>query len=230
MSNVSEDWRQVMAEELEKPYYKQLSHFVLQEYHSHTIYPPMDDIYNAFQETPLSKVKVLLLGQDPYHNVNQAHGMSFSVLPSQTEIPPSLQNIYKELHDDLGCYIPNNGYLVKWAKQGVLLLNTILTVRAHSANSHRGHGWEQFTDRVIEVLNEQDRPIVYLLWGKPAQSKSSMLNNPKQLVLTAPHPSPLSAYRGFFGCRHFSKANAFLQEHGVEPIDWQIENIPTDEA
>ena len=230
MSNVSEDWRQVMAEELEKPYYKQLSHFVLQEYHSHTIYPPMDDIYNAFQETPLSKVKVLLLGQDPYHNVNQAHGMSFSVLPSQTEIPPSLQNIYKELHDDLGCYIPNNGYLVKWAKHGVLLLNTLLTVRAHSANSHRGHGWEQFTDRVIEVLNEQDRPIVYLLWGKPAQSKSSMLNNPKQLVLTAPHPSPLSAYRGFFGCRHFSKANAFLQEHGVEPIDWQIENIPTDEA
>ena len=230
MSNVSEDWRQVMAEELEKPYYKQLSHFVLQEYHSHTIYPPMDDIYSAFQETPLSKVKVLLLGQDPYHNVNQAHGMSFSVLPSQTEIPPSLQNIYKELHDDLGCYIPNNGYLVKWAKQGVLLLNTVLTVRAHSANSHRGHGWEQFTDRVIEVLNEQDRPIVYLLWGKPAQSKSSMLNNPKQLVLTAPHPSPLSAYRGFFGCRHFSKANAFLQEHGVEPIDWQIENIPTDEA
>lgn len=230
MSNVSEDWRQVMAEELEKPYYKQLSHFVLQEYHSHTIYPPMDDIYNAFQETPLSKVKVLLLGQDPYHNVNQAHGMSFSVLPSQTEIPPSLQNIYKELHDDLGCYIPNNGYLVKWAKQGVLLLNTVLTVRAHSANSHRGHGWEQFTDRVIEVLNEQDRPIVYLLWGKPAQSKSSMLNNPKQLVLTAPHPSPLSAYRGFFGCRHFSKANAFLQEHGVEPIDWQIENISTDEA
>ena len=230
MSNVSEDWRQVMAEELEKPYYKQLSHFVLQEYHSHTIYPPMDDIYNAFQETPLSKVKVLLLGQDPYHNVNQAHGMSFSVLPSQTDIPPSLQNIYKELHDDLGCYIPNNGYLVKWAKQGVLLLNTVLTVRAHRANSHRGHGWEQFTDRVIEVLNEQDRPIVYLLWGKPAQSKSSMLNNPKQLVLTAPHPSPLSAYRGFFGCRHFSKANAFLQEHGVEPIDWQIENIPTDEA
>lgn len=230
MSNVSEDWRQVMAEELEKPYYKQLSHFVLQEYHSHTVYPPMDDIYNAFQETPLSKVKVLLLGQDPYHNVNQAHGMSFSVLPSQTEIPPSLQNIYKELHDDLGCYIPNNGYLVKWAKQGVLLLNTVLTVRAHSANSHRGHGWEQFTDRVIEVLNEQDRPIVYLLWGKPAQSKRSMLNNPKQLVLTAPHPSPLSAYRGFFGCRHFSKANAFLQEHGVEPIDWQIENIPTDEA
>lgn len=230
MSNVSEDWRQVMAEELEKPYYKQLSHFVLQEYHSHTIYPPMDDIYNAFQETPLSKVKVLLLGQDPYHNVNQAHGMSFSVLPGQTEIPPSLQNIYKELHDDLGCYIPNNGYLVKWAKQGVLLLNTVLTVRAHSANSHRGHGWEQFTDRVIEVLNEQDRPIVYLLWGKPAQSKRSMLNNPKQLVLTAPHPSPLSAYRGFFGCRHFSKANAFLQEHGVEPIDWQIENIPTDEA
>lgn len=225
MSEVSEDWRAIMADELQKPYYKELSHFVLQEYRKGTVFPPKDDIYNAFQETPLSEVKVLLLGQDPYHNVNQAHGMSFSVLPSQREIPPSLQNIYQELHEDLGCYIPNNGYLLKWAKQGVLLLNTVLTVRAHAANSHRGHGWEQFTDRVIQVLNEQDRPIVYFLWGKPAQSKMGMLNNPKHLILTAPHPSPLSAYRGFFGCRHFSKANEFLIANGETPIDWQIENI-----
>lgn len=223
MSNVSEDWRQVMAEELEKPYYKQLSHFVLQEYHSHTIYPPMDDIYNAFQETPLSKVKVLLLGQDPYHNVNQAHGMSFSVLPSQTEIPPSLQNIYKELHDDLGCTIPNHGCLTKWAEQGVLMLNTVLTVRAHQANSHRGIGWEEFTDAAIMALNSQDRPIVFILWGAPAQRKARMLDNPKHLILKAPHPSPLSAYRGFFGSKPFSQTNDFLKAHGIEPIDWQIE-------
>ena len=151
--------------------------------------------------------------------------VSFSVLPEQKEIPPSLQNIYKELHDDLGCYIPNNGYLKKWADQGVLLLNTVLTVRAHQANSHQGHGWEQFTDAIIQAVNAQDRPIVYMLWGRPAQSKIPMLTNPKHLILTAPHPSPLSAYRGFFGCRHFSKANEFLQANGVEPIDWQIENI-----
>ena len=166
-----------------------------------------------------------MLGQDPYHNVNQAHGLSFSVLPSQTEIPPSLQNIYKELNSDLGMYIPNNGYLKKWADQGVLLLNTVLTVRAHQANSHQGKGWENFTDAVIKILNEQDRPIVYFLWGKPAQSKKKFLNNPKHLVLEAPHPSPLSAYRGFFGCKHFSKANEFLIANGIEAIDWQIENI-----
>ena len=157
--------------------------------------------------------------------MNQAHGLSFSVLPSQKEIPPSLQNIYQELHDDLGCYVPDNGYLKKWADQGVLLLNTVLTVRAHQANSHQKKGWELFTDAVIEAVNAQDRPIVYLLWGRPAQSKIPMLNNPKQLILKAPHPSPLSAYRGFFGCKHFSQANAFLQEHGIEPIDWQIENL-----
>ena len=166
----------------------------------------------------------MLLGQDPYHNVNQAHGLSFSVLPGN-DIPPSLQNIYKELHDDLGCYIPNNGYLKKWADQGVLLLNTVLTVRAHQANSHQGHGWEQFTDAVIEAVNAQDRPIVIFLWGSPAQKKAKMLTNPKHLVLKCPHPSPLSAYRGFFGCHHFSQANEFLKEHGLAPIDWQIENI-----
>ena len=189
------------------------------------VYPPAEDIFNAFHFTPLSEVKVLLLGQDPYHNVNQAHGLSFSVLPEQKEIPPSLQNIYKELHDDLGCYIPNNGYLKKWADQGVLLLNTVLTVRAHQANSIREEAGSSSPMRSFRAVNAQDRPIVYLLWGRPAQSKIPMLTNPKHLILTAPHPSPLSAYRGFFGCRHFSKANAFLEEHGTAPIDWQIENI-----
>ncbi|MDD6571986.1 MAG: uracil-DNA glycosylase, partial [Thermoflexaceae bacterium] len=164
------------------------------------------------------------LGQDPYHNVGQAHGLCFSVKPD-VEIPPSLVNIYKELQDDLGCYIPNNGYLTKWAEQGVMMLNTVLTVRAHQANSHHDIGWEQFTDAAIRVLNEVDRPIVYMLWGSPAQRKAAMLNNPKHLILKAPHPSPLSAYRGFFGCRHFSQANEFLKANGLEPVDWQIENV-----
>ena len=165
----------------------------------------------------------MILGQDPYHNDGQAHGLCFSV-KRDVEIPPSLVNIYQELHDDLGCYIPDNGYLEKWARQGVLMLNTVLTVRAHQANSHRGIGWEKFTDAAIGILNEQDRPIVFLLWGRPAQMKKSMLTNPKHLILEAPHPSPLSAYRGFFGCRHFSKTNEFLIQNGLEPIDWQIEN------
>ena len=167
---------------------------------------------------------MLILGQDPYHNVGQAHGLCFSVKPD-VDIPPSLENIYKELQEDLGCYIPDNGYLVKWAEQGVLMLNTVLTVRAHQANSHQGRGWEQFTDAVIRGLNKLDKPIVYMLWGSPAQKKAEMLDNPKQLVLKAPHPSPLSAYRGFFGCKHFSKANEFLLKNGIEPIDWQIENL-----
>ena len=210
---------------IKKDYYRKLYEFVKDEYSKTVIYPPADDIFNAFHFTPLSKVKVLILGQDPYHNENQAHGLSFSVPESQRDIPPSLQNIYKELQSDCGCYIPDNGYLKKWADQGVLLLNTVLTVRAHQAGSHQGKGWEQFTDAIIQAVNEQDRPIVYLLWGKPAQSKISMLTNPKHLILTAPHPSPLSAYRGFFGCKHFSKTNEFLKEKGIEPIDWQIENI-----
>ncbi len=222
---IQNDWLQAVGAEFKQPYYRQLYQFVREEYSTHVIYPPADDIFNALHLTPLSEVKVLILGQDPYHNAHQAHGLSFSVLPDQTEIPPSLQNIYKELQDDLGCRIPNNGYLEKWAKQGVLLLNTVLTVRAHQANSHQGHGWEQFTDAIIRAVNEQDRPIVYMLWGRPAQSKSAMLNNPKHLVLTAPHPSPLSAYRGFFGCRHFSRANEFLEANGVAPIDWQIEDV-----
>ena len=224
MGMIENDWLQAVGGEFRKPYYKELYEFVKQEYNTRVIYPPADDIFNALHFTPLKEVKVLILGQDPYHNERQAHGLSFSVLPEQKEIPPSLQNIYQELHDDLGCYIPNNGYLEKWAKQGVLMLNTVLTVRAHQANSHRGIGWEQFTDAAIRILNEQDRPIVFLLWGRPAQMKKSMLNNPKHLILEAPHPSPLSAYRGFFGCRHFSKTNEFLIQNGLKPIDWQIEN------
>ena len=225
MAMIDNDWLDCLQEEFKKPYYRDLYQFVRQEYNTHVIYPPADDIFNAFHFTPLSKVKVLILGQDPYHGEHQAHGLCFSVLPDQPELPPSLQNIYKELQDDLGCYIPNNGYLKKWADQGVLLLNTVLTVRAHQAGSHQGKGWEQFTDAIIHAVNAQERPIVYLLWGKPAQSKIPMLTNPKHLILTAPHPSPLSAYRGFFGCRHFSKTNEFLMKNGTEPIDWQIENI-----
>ncbi len=224
MSQITNDWLDAISSEFKKPYYRDLYNFVKDEYSRTVVYPPANDIFNAFHFTPLSKVKVLILGQDPYHNVNQAHGLSFSVKPGE-DIPPSLQNIYKELNEDLGCYIPNNGYLEKWAREGVLLLNTVLTVRAHQANSHQGRGWEQFTDAVINAVNEQDRPIVYMLWGRPAQSKAPMLTNPKHLILKAPHPSPLSAYRGFFGCKHFSMANEFLEKNGVEPIDWQIENI-----
>lgn len=225
MGMIDNDWLESVKGEFKKPYYRELYQFVKQEYRTHVVYPSADDIFNALHFTPLGKVKVLILGQDPYHNENQAHGLCFSVLPTQQKLPPSLQNIYQELHDDLGCKIPNNGYLKKWANQGVLLLNTVLTVRAHQANSHQGKGWEQFTDAVIQAVNAQERPIVYLLWGRPAQSKIPMLTNPRHLILTAPHPSPLSAYRGFFGCRHFSKANEFLRSHGEEPIDWQIEDI-----
>lgn len=224
MAGIANDWLPVLEPEFKKEYYKQLFYFVKKEYETRQIFPPAEDIFNAFHATPFHKVKVLLLGQDPYHNIGQAHGMSFSVLPGQ-EIPPSLQNIYKELETDCNCYIPNNGYLKKWADQGVLLLNTVLTVRAHQANSHRQKGWEEFTDAVIRAVNEIDRPVVHLLWGRPAGEKAKILNNQKHLVLTAPHPSPLSAYRGFFGCKHFSKANEFLIKNGLEPIDWQINDI-----
>lgn len=224
MAAISNDWMEPLQEEFKKPYYKALYEKVAQEYNQTKVFPAPDDIFNAFHLTPLKDVKVVIIGQDPYHNDGQAHGLCFSVKP-EVDIPPSLVNIYQELRDDLGCEIPNNGYLVKWAKQGVLLLNTVLTVRAHQANSHRGIGWERFTDAVIEAVNKEDRPIVFLLWGRPAQMKKSMLNNPKHLILEAPHPSPLSAYRGFFGCRHFSKTNEFLGKNGLTPIDWQIENI-----
>ena len=224
MGMIQNDWLEPLKSEFGKPYYAELFKFVQSEYATRKIFPPADDIFNAFHLTPLHEVKVVILGQDPYHNDGQAHGLCFSVKPD-VEIPPSLVNIYQELHDDLGCYIPNNGYLVKWAKQGVLMLNTVLTVRAHQANSHRGMGWEQFTDAAIRILNEQDRPIVFILWGSPAQKKAQMLDNPKHLILKAPHPSPLSAYRGFFGSRPFSKTNEFLVKNGLEPIDWQIENV-----
>ena len=221
---INNDWLQPLSAEFRKPYYRELYNFVNDEYSRRTVYPPSDEIFSAMHLTPLKDVKVVILGQDPYHEPGQAHGLCFSVKPGQ-EIPPSLENIYKELHDDLGCHIPNNGFLESWAKQGVLLLNTVLTVRAHAANSHQGKGWEHFTDAIIEAVEAQDRPVVYMLWGRPAQSKIPMLTNPKHLILKAPHPSPLSAYRGFFGCRHFSAANRFLQENGLEPINWQIEDI-----
>ncbi len=221
MAPMSSDWQLALKPEFAKPYYKKLYDFINEEYSTRQIFPPGDDIFNAFSFTPLEKVKVVILGQDPYHNVGQAHGLCFSVNKG-VDIPPSLVNIYKELHDDLGCSIPNHGNLTEWAQQGVLLLNTVLTVRAHEANSHRNMGWEEFTDAAMQVLNKVDRPIVFMLWGSPAQTKGRILNNPNHLVLKAPHPSPLSAYRGFFGCRHFSQCNDFLRAHGVEPIDWQI--------
>ena len=211
MAAISNDWLPVLAPEFRKPYYKDLFQFVQTEYQTRQIFPPAQDLFNALHLTPLSKVKVVILGQDPYHGDGQAHGLCFSVRPD-VDIPPSLINIYRELHDDLGCRMPDNGCLTKWADQGVLLLNTVLTVRAHQAGSHRGRGWEQFTDAIIRAVNSQNRPVVYMLWGAPAQAKRQMLDNPRHLVLTAPHPSPLSAYRGFFGCRHFSQCNAFLEE------------------
>ncbi len=222
MAAINNDWKEALQEEFKKPYYKELYQTVVKEYQTHQVYPPSDDIFNAFHLTPLHEVKVVILGQDPYYNPGQAHGLCFSVKKG-VEIPPSLVNIYQELHDDLGCTIPDHGDLTKWAKQGVLLLNTVLTVRAHQPNSHRGIGWEEFTDAAILALNGQDRPIVFILWGAPAQKKASMLTNPQHLILKAPHPSPLSAYRGFFGSRPFSQANDFLSAHGVAPVDWQID-------
>jgi uracil-DNA glycosylase len=224
MGAISNDWLNAIGGEFRQTYYKELYEFVKAEYGRYIIYPNANDIFNAFHFTPLGEVKIVILGQDPYHNVGQAHGLCFSVKP-EVEIPPSLVNIYKELQDDIGCFIPNNGYLEKWARQGVLLLNTVLTVRAHQANSHQGMGWERFTDAVIQAVNAQDRPIVFLLWGRPAQLKKTMLNHPKHLILEAPHPSPLSSYRGFFGSKPFSRTNQFLAQHGLEPIDWQIENV-----
>lgn len=224
MSMIQNDWLAELGPEFKKPYYAKLYEFVKNEYNTKQVFPPADEIFTAFHLTPLSQVKVVIIGQDPYHNDGQAHGLCFSVRP-EVEIPPSLVNIYKELQDDLGCKVPNNGYLIKWAKQGVLMLNTVLTVQAHMANSHRGKGWEEFTDAAIQALNKQDRPIVFILWGRPAQMKKSMLNNPKHLILEAPHPSPLSAYRGFFGSKPFSQTNQFLLDNKLIPIDWQIEDV-----
>ncbi len=221
MAGLSNDWLTALAGEFKKPYYKQLYQRALEEYQNYTIYPPSEDLFTAFHLTPLKEVKVVILGQDPYHNPGQAHGLSFSVRKG-VEIPPSLRNMYQELEEEFGYPLPSHGCLEYWATQGVLMLNTVLMVRAHQANSLRGIGWETFTDRVIDILNAEDRPIVYLLWGRQAIDKAKRLSNPKQLVLTAPHPSPLSAYRGFIGCGHFKKTNDFLLSRGLSSIDWQI--------
>ena len=221
---IEPSWHEHLQQEFEQPYFAQLTDFVRQEYTTQTCYPPGSLIFNAFNLCPFDKVKVVIIGQDPYHEPRQAQGLSFSVADG-VPFPPSLQNIFKEIQNDLGKPIPASGDLTRWAKQGVLLLNATLTVRAHQAASHQGMGWEEFTDAAIRAVNKQNQPIVFLLWGSFAQKKAAMLDNPNHLILKAPHPSPLSAYRGFFGCKHFSQANEFLQRHGVAPIDWQIENI-----
>lgn len=218
------DWKIYLESEFQKDYYIKLKKFLVDEYNSKVIYPNMYDLFNALHFTPYSKVKVVILGQDPYHGPNQAHGLSFSVNPG-VKAPPSLLNMYKELKSDLDCYIPNNGYLKKWADQGVLLLNTVLTVRAAEANSHKNKGWEEFTTKIIQLLNEKETPIVFILWGNNAISKSSLITNSKHLIIQSVHPSPLSASRGFFGSKPFSKANNFLVSTNQTPIDWQIENI-----
>lgn len=216
-------WNEALAQEHAKPYYKELYNFVQEEYKTNTVYPPQNKILNALSTTPLENVKCVILGQDPYHGPNQAMGLSFSV-NKDVAIPKSLQNIYKELHDELGCYIPDNGDLTPWARQGVLLLNAVLTVRAGQPTSHSKKGWEQYTDAMLKIVNEQDRPIVYMLWGNFAKSKAEFLNNPKHLILKTTHPSPFSAAYGFFGCGHFAKCNEFLKKNGMTPIDWQIPN------
>lgn len=221
MVNIGNEWDELLAEEFKKDYYLQLRRFLISEYNSRTIYPPMNDIFNALKATSYSDVKAVILGQDPYHGAGQAHGMCFSVKKG-TPPPPSLQNIFKEIQSELGLPIPPHGELTAWAQSGVLLLNTVLTVREGMANSHRGHGWEILTDRIIELLNERETPIVFLLWGGNARAKAKLINNPKHLVLQCAHPSPLSAHNGFFGCGHFIKANEFLQSNGIEPINWSI--------
>lgn len=221
LQEIDSQWQEALKEEFQKDYYHELMAKVSEAYEHNQVFPPANEVFNALNLTPLSQVKAVIIGQDPYHDVGQAHGLCFSVKPG-VKVPPSLVNIYKELHDDLGCSIPEDGYLVKWATQGVLMLNTVLTVNAHEPNSHKGYGWEKFTDAIISKVNEEDRPIVFLLWGAPAQKKKKLLNNPKHLILEAPHPSPLSVYRGFWGCKHFSKTNDFLVKNGIEPIDWQL--------
>lgn len=224
---IHNEWWPWLREEWSQPYFKKLASFVHDAYAQRTIYPPKQLVFSAFENCDLKDIKVVILGQDPYHEPGQAHGMCFSVNPG-VPIPPSLQNIYKELHDDLGCYIPDNGYLMPWAHQGVFLLNTVMTVERGRANSHAGKGWEIFTDHAISRINELDRPVVFLLWGRNARNKAAMIDHQKHLVLEAAHPSPLSAYHGFFGCRHFSKTNHFLEEHGEKAIDWQIPNLNHD--
>lgn len=222
MMNIGNEWDALLADEIKKDYYLRLREFLKQEYSQRRIYPPMNDIFNALRCTSYSDVKAVILGQDPYHGAGQAHGMCFSVRKG-TPPPPSLQNIFKELKADIGAEPPPHGELTAWAQQGVLLLNTVLTVREGQANSHRGMGWENFTDRIIELLNEREKPMVFLLWGGNARSKARLVTSPQHLVLQCAHPSPLSAYNGFFGCRHFSKTNEFLEQNGIQPINWKLD-------
>ncbi len=219
MVHIGNDWDELLKEEFQKDYYLRLREFLKEEYATRVIYPNMYDIFNALKTTPREKVKAVILGQDPYHEPGQAHGMCFSVKPG-VPIPPSLLNIYQEIHDEFGTPIPKDGCLIRWAEQGVLLHNTVHTVRAHQANSHRGRCWEQLTDRIIERVNEKEEPVVFLLWGSNARSKKPLITSPRHLILETVHPSPLSAYRGFFGCGHFKACNEFLEKNGLSPIAW----------
>lgn len=219
MVNIGNEWDELLHDEFQKEYYQKLRAFLKEEYRTQTIYPDMHDIFNALKYTPYSQVKVVILGQDPYHGPGQAHGLCFSVKEG-VPFPPSLRNIFQEVHTDTGAPIPENGTLIRWAKQGVLLMNTVLTVRQGQANSHKGKGWENLTDRVVELLNEREKPIVFLLWGANARSKKKLITNPNHLALETVHPSPLSAFGGFFGCHHFSLANTFLTACGEPPIQW----------
>lgn len=222
MVTIGNEWDELLMDEFEKEYYTKLRDFLKSEYSAGPVYPPMEDIFNALKYTSFSDVKIVILGQDPYHGAGQAHGMSFSVRPG-VPMPPSLQNIFKELHDDIGIFTPKSGYLVPYAKEGVLLMNTVLTVREGQPNSHKGIGWEILTDKIISLLGQREKPMVFLLWGANARKKKELIGN-QHLVLECAHPSPLSAYRGFFGCQHFSKANRFLYDRGIEPVDWNVVN------
>lgn len=223
------DWMEILKDEFEKPYFEQLNRFLEEEYDNETIYPSENEVFSAFHLTPYEKTKVVILGQDPYHGAGQAHGLSFSVKPG-VKVPPSLKNIYKELHSDVGCETPDHGYLIRWAEQGVLLLNTVLTVREGKPNSHKGKGWENFTDQVIQALNQREKPIVFILWGRHAQEKKALITSSHHLIIEAAHPSPFSAKRGFFGSKPFSKTNQFLVEMGMEPIDWRLPTLAELEA
>lgn len=222
MVNIGNSWDNILREEFEKEYYQNLRRFLVEEYKNYTVYPDMNDIFNAFKATPYEKVKVVIIGQDPYHEPGQAHGMAFSVKKG-VKTPPSLVNIYKEMKDDLGYEPVSHGYLMDWAEQGVLLLNTCLTVREHKANSHKNKGWEKLTDAVVGKLNEREEPVVFILWGANAKARASLITNPRHLILTGAHPSPLSAYNGFYGGKYFSKANSFLEANGETPVNWKLE-------